>query len=1005
LLQLKSTQPTAEVSHALGQFYLAESRFDDAIAELDEALKTEPKNAILLNDLGAAWLEKGKLQPDGSGPGDADRGKSMEALGQSLTQLNRALTEDKNLLEAIFNRALCFQYLRLPVRAQEEWHEYLKKDSTSQWAQEVRQNLNLVDEQVNRSAQTKEQMLDDFLNAQEKKDDEKAWRLISVTRDDLSGTNIPQQLLDRYLAFATSGKPEEASNQLQALSYVGELEVKRADEHYNSDLAALFQRLTPTQKATVAKARELMKTGYKMYEQSADTKAMLDVFIQAAQGFAQAGDRVEVNHAKFWIAYGSLTGLDTKRGLAALTELASNCTKLRYRWLLMRTTQSISTAKYNLKEYSNSIDYSLQALGQAEQLGDDIGAFNAFDSLTEVYRSINNYPRAMNSISRSQPLLDCCAINPIKVWRHYSIVAVAFYSVGSYAAAIEYQREALRRALISKDPDMVCVSYAHLGLMYGKLGNYDEALKSAKFGYETAASRGSESKEQGLMAYSSLQIGHLYRELGDCENAIKNYDESIALYKSLGLPAHIYQAHKGRLVCYINEKNYSLAGKELETTLNLIDNNRTTIFENDNRNKFFDVEQNIYDLGIGYTYDTEKDAQKAFAYSEASRGRSLLDLLLGGNVKSNRKDQESKEVFFPLPLSEIQRNLPPANQIVEYTVLDDKTLIWVITQRDFQVKEARISRNELEGLVQNYLRLVSDPRSDLTKESRQLFDLLIRPVEPLLDPKSQLNFVPDKFLNSLPFDSLISTTSNRFLIENYCISYAPSATVFVLASKNAGSVDPTRPEQILSVGNPRFDRDFYRFLPDLKDAAREATQVRASYERGEILVGPGATKQRVLAEIRDSDVAHFALHSIEEKYAEMHSRLVLAKEPQGNDLANDVLEASEIYELSLPKTRLVVLSACQTGTGRYYGGEGTFSLARAFLVSGVPVVVASLWPVDSASTADLMISFHRSRKEQRLSAAEALKRSQLEMLNARDGKLHHPYYWAAFSVLGGSEMH
>src|SRR6185436_6026262 len=219
-----------------------------------------------------------------------------------------------------------------------------------------------------------------------------------------------------------------------------------------------------------------------------NTETMLNVFAEAAQTFEQAEDRVEVNHARFWIAYVSLSGLDTNRGLGLLTELASNCAKLRYRWLLMRATHAIGSAKYTQKEYSSSIDYSLEALDHAEHLGDEIGSFNALDQLTEVYRSINNYAQAMNSINRSQPLLDCCAFNPIKVWRHYGIVAVAFYSTGSYAAAIEFQKEALRRAIASQDPDMISLSYTHLGLMYGKLGQYDQALKSAQLGYETAAS-------------------------------------------------------------------------------------------------------------------------------------------------------------------------------------------------------------------------------------------------------------------------------------------------------------------------------------------------------------------------------------------------------------------------------------------------------------------------------------------------------------------------------------
>ncbi len=1000
LIEAKGKTPTAETLHALGQLYLAQKRFEDAVHEFEEALKTEPNNPMLLSDMGAAWLEKGKIAPNKDKDPNDNGGTAIEALGYSLTYLNQALAGEKKPRAALFNRALCFQYLRLPVRAQAEWRDYLARDSTSQWAEEARRNLELL-EQHSQSAvslQTRDQMLNDFLGAYDLGDEEKAWKLISISRDDLSGTSISQQLLDKYLDSSINGRAGDASRQLQALTYVGELEVKRGGEHYNADLTELCKSMTLRQKTMLSEARNLMRTGYKLYEQSASPSDIVSAFAKAAQTFEQAGDRVQLQHARFWIAY---CEVDSRRALDLRTDLATNCARLRYRWLLMRTIQSISSAKYDLKEYSKAIEYSQQALELADEVGDQIGAFNALDSLTELYRAINNYEQAMNSISRSQPLLDCCAFNPIKIWRHYGVVAFSFYSAGFYAGAIEYEREALRRALVSDDPEMVCLSYVHLGLMLGKLGEYEEGLKNARLGYETAASRATDISGKRLMAYASLQLGHLEREMGDCENALKNYDESIAIYEGQNFLTHLYQGHKGRLLCYIKQNNDSQAGRELQTTLSIINNNRSTIFEADDRNKFFDIEQSVYDLGIEYAFDRQNDRQTAFAYSEDSRARSLLDLMESGRSKGDG-GQKANGVFDSLPLTEIQRRLPEAHQVVEYTVLEDKTLIWVVNKHgDLQVGESKVSRAELESRVTGYLRSISTPSSteeEVTRQGKELFDLLIRPVEKLLDRQKQVNIIPDKILNSLPFDSLVSTTSGKYLIQDYCLSYAPSASVLALASEKAGE-DSNPAERILTVGNPSFDQKQYGFLPDLKDAVREARQIRDSYSRGAVLVGPAATKRNVLDEMRKSDVVHLAVHSIEEPYAEMHSKLVLAKDSTGAS----ILEARELYDLELARTRLVVLSACQTGTGRYYRGEGTFSLARAFLVSGVPVVVASLWPIDSEATTSLMIDLHQIRREQHVSSAEALRRSQLKMLSGAEQRFHHPYYWAAFSVFGGCE--
>ncbi|HEV2835484.1 MAG TPA: CHAT domain-containing tetratricopeptide repeat protein [Pyrinomonadaceae bacterium] len=999
LLDARVKRPTPEVFHALGQFYITQRDFDSAIRELDEAVKATSTNPTLLSDLGAAWLEKGKSGLDKDKTGDPNDGSSLAALGKSLTYINQALTQDSGLPSAIFNRALCFESLLLPDRAMQEWQHYLQLDSSSPWSEEAREHLKLL-QQREKSPQTNEQVLAGFLTAYDSRDDDKAWQLVSTTRDDLSGTSVSQQLLDQYLEASTSGRKDDEKRLLEALTYVGDLEATRGDEHYTRDLAALCKSLTGKQKATLIRARGLMKTGYREYQTFASAKEVLETFGSAAKAFEDAGDRVEVNHAKFWIAYALLETLQSSRSVAQLTELAERCSKLNYRWLLMRAIHAISSAKYNLKEYSKSIEYSLNSLALAEQVGDKIGAFNALDLLTEYYRVLNNHTQSLRSIVRSQRLVGCCAFNPIKVWRHYGIVAMAFYSAGLYDAALEYQRESLRRALASGEPYMICLSYAHLGLMHAKLGDFSEALKNAQMGYEVASKHAEESKDRSILAYVTLQLGHLYREANDCENALKNYSESIAIYETLKYATHLFQAHKGRLVCYLKQNNDTLAKAELQTTLEIMESNRATIVEDDNRNKFFEVQQSIYDLAIGYVFQKAPDGREAFQYSEASRARSLLDHIQGRNIDAARL--HGARVFIPLSLVEIQQRLPPGNQIVEYTVLEDQTLIWLIDRDATRVGVTRISRAELETRVHRYLQSVSDRNyslEDTGKQAKELFDLLIRPAEPWLDKQKQLNIVPDKILNALPFNSLISSASGRLLIEDYSISYAPSATVLALVSTEAGTIDPRRAERILAVGNPRLEDARYQFLPNLKDAEREAQKISELY-RGTTLLGPAATRQRVLSELIGADVVHFAVHAIEEEQDEMHSRLALARTQTKS--GGDDLEAREIYQLKLGKTRLAVLSACQTGSGKYYAGEGTLSLARAFLVAGVPVVVSSLWPVDSQATAELMINFHKIRK-QGFSTAEALRRAQLEMLGSAENPFRHPSYWSAFTVLGGSE--
>ena len=116
-------KPTPDAHHALGKAYLAQGKFDEAIREFEQSLSGSRNPAQVYNDLGVAWLEKNEFN-------------------RSLDSFNKALQLDGNSLEALFNRALCYEKQSRTDDAKAAWNEYLKHDSTSNWAYEARQHLN-----------------------------------------------------------------------------------------------------------------------------------------------------------------------------------------------------------------------------------------------------------------------------------------------------------------------------------------------------------------------------------------------------------------------------------------------------------------------------------------------------------------------------------------------------------------------------------------------------------------------------------------------------------------------------------------------------------------------------------------------------------------------------------------------------------------------------------------------------------------------------------------------
>jgi CHAT domain-containing protein/lipoprotein NlpI len=1004
LLKAVSDNPSATSHHALGKYYLADQQFDKAINEFNAALSLEPRNARIHADLGAALLEEGKAH--GS---EADQGKQVEDFGKSLGHLNNALELDHTLLEALFNRALLHQYMRLSQQAEEDWRKYLEQDPNSKWADEARQNLKLLEEQQKQTTQSKEEIFQRFLRNYESRDDEATWGLVSSYHN-RTGNVIVEQLLDAHLEEATKGQKEEAGRNLHLLLYVGELERGRAGDRFFSDLATFYKSARPEQQALLAQARELMKKSYDGWGRF-QVSENLDLFSKAKQLFEEAGDVCESKVAEYWMSFCYYHQHNQEQSRKILEPLISACENKDYTWLRVRGLYLLSAIHFNLNEHSKAVDFAQRSVELAEKTNDTVGLLNAVSALIEYYRYLGNYRKSLSYIQRSLPLISSISLDPIQGARHYGFVAVAFASVGLFAAAADYQREALQFALSTRADAAISYNYAFLGMINGKLGNFSEALQNVQLAFAIAQSHSNEAADRSLMAYSSLQMGNIYRQEEDFDQAVASYTQSIELYEKLEFPNHLYEAHKGRLLCYVAQKNDQLAREEIATTLKLIEKYRKEIYEENNRNTFFDVEQSVYDTAIDFEYSRLGDPQQAFQYLESSRARSLQDLLnADAEVLAKVRDPDIifHSVSQPLTLEEIQQQLPSQAQILQYAVLENKLLIWVISKSKISIIAKEVTQKELNEKVASYLQIISAAseadREEVLRRAKDLFTILISPVESLLERDKETCIIPDKMLNYLSFAALVSPSSGKYLIEDHLLVFSQSPSVFVLCSKMAVQKEGAKDERLLSVGNPRFDQSLFPSLPDLPSASREAVKVAAYYNPSLYLIEGQARPESVKSEMERADVIHLALHSLLDDGVPLRSKLLLAKasteivHPQSSE---SVLYAYEIYNLKLSQARLVVLSACQTGAERYYSGEGMSSLARPFIVAGVPLVVASLWPVDSDSTAELMISFHRHRRSEGLSTAEALRSAQLDMLRSPEGRYHQPYYWAPFTVIGG----
>jgi CHAT domain-containing protein len=675
----------------------------------------------------------------------------------------------------------------------------------------------------------------------------------------------------------------------------------------------------------------------------------------------------------------------SRRRAAALIETAE---RRSFKILAPPAYYWLAVSDYRQTGLSESGKNFRTALRLAEASGNVFEAQHARDALARHYSDLGELEPALDYAGEMLPRRDLYFQSRGQFWRDKGTLADLSLKLKLFSTSVGFSEEALAFARETW-PGSGRVNENLLNLVNAAAAkkDFDAALGYAAESERLALGRDDSAENTRTTAEVYLLLADLKSRMDDCGGALADYDRALELYGRLPeFTFGSYQIHKGRLLCFRRLGRRDDFAAELKTVLGLSEEYRARIREDDTRQAFFAAEQAVFDAAIENAVG-DGDARGAFALAETSRARSLLDF-----VESDKPvaevEREFAAVARPLSPSEIQARLPERVQLVEYAVLPERLLIWVVTKTDFRLVERPVAAEELAAKVAAYRAAVvgKEPAPVVTRAARELYELL---VPPGLDPSKQVCLAPDKSLHQLSFASLVSP-GGRYLLEDFALFYAPSASVLVLATEDARRKERVLEENVLSVGNPDFDREENPGLPDLRAAAEEAKAVASGYGKAAVLLGGEATRDKFLRLFGGVEVIHFAGHFVANRRSPANSKLLFA---------GGALRTSELAAFKLSRAKLVVLSACETGFVRYDESEGAVGVARAFLALGAPLVVASQWQVDSEPTKELMKAFHRNRKERGMTSAEGLRRAQLEVLS-RDGT-RAPFYWAAFSLFGG----
>lgn len=409
----------------------------------------------------------------------------------------------------------------------------------------------------------------------------------------------------------------------------------------------------------------------------------------------------------------------------------------------------------------------------------------------------------------------------------------------------------------------------------------------------------------------------------------------------------------------------------------------------------------------------------------------------------------------PLSAQEIQQLLTSEVLLLELSLGDKRSYVWAVTPTEVKGYELA-GRAQIERAAEELYRVMApddDAPLQLDQQRAELFwkkaealsELILAPVANELGQK-RLVIVADGILLYIPFSVLpkpgakgatslkrgaerqTETRPIPLVVEHEIVNLPSASTLAVLRREAAGRKEA--PKMIAVLADPVFDANDWRLLslhaqptPVAANGDTLSQLLERRLKRGGILkrlrgtlgeakaiedltapsdrliaVGFDANlRQATSPELGQFRIIHFATHGLLNSDNPSLSSLVFSLFDKEGNRQDGNLRLQDIYNLRLP-AELVVLSACETGLGKEFKGEGLIGLTRGFMYAGAPRVMASLWKVDDEPTAKLMRYFYEHLLKEKMSPAAALRAAQLTL--SQDAEWSAPYHWGSFVLQG-----
>lgn len=690
-------------------------------------------------------------------------------------------------------------------------------------------------------------------------------------------------------------------------------------------------------------------------------------------------------------------------------------------------------------DYHSSVDECEKALAEIEQARalqihpvpkHFTHKADHLEFLVSAYLAINHYH--LQDASEAEYYAYRVINNFDDTWAHYSTrtmeigrfvpLSLAYQTMGdaalrsgSYAEALNYYGEAEKylgyevRPAIYHD-QMIAIQIGIAKTLYHQ-GQYDRAREILqKVKSPTNAFLWRSYQLQGMIAESENSLGQAVELY---QRAIDAIEFSRARLTSHGLKINFMsdkQEPYARMVnCLVKLKQTTAAYNYVEKSkarafLDLIARSDRAIGQkNEALKEITEEEKRLRDNLLSAQYRTEMNTrmfQERGATDTDSReiraARGALGEFFSRWFRRN-KDFASLRSADTLPIEKVQALLPADAHLVEYYFRGKQLYAWLIGPQSLQFVQKQVDEKELLELVRTYRGIISRPdavrglevteqvvpgqtQASLKTLRRKLEAILVKDILSEI-PSRKIYIIPHGILHYLPFQAL--TLDGRYLIERFEIGYSPSASVLGHVFDKKKTVK----KAVLALGNP----DLGAPQMALPYAEIEVRDIQQLFNQTTILTQNQASEATFKKKAGSYDILHIASHGEFNQDTPLLSCLRLA--PGGDE--DGRLETAEIFDLNL-NAYLVTLSACNTAMGKMASGDELMGLTRAFMFAGTPSIMSTFWSVNDKSTSVLMKHFYANLKSKDKFAA--MRQAQIEMIGHPEYK--HPYYWAAFQIIG-----